>query len=58
MSMACVVHNPDGEDGFNLWNADVFEPPNMAVSLKWFYCILLPQKLQDIYFNFIINKIT
>jgi len=32
--MACAVLNPDGEDGFSLRNADVFEPPNMAVSLR------------------------
>jgi hypothetical protein len=58
MSVTCVVPNPDGEDGCSLWNAGVFEPPNMAVSLRWFYWILLPQKLQDIYFNFMIKKIT
>jgi hypothetical protein len=32
--VACVVLNPDGEDGFSLRNAGVFEPPNMAVSLR------------------------
>ena len=58
MSMACVVLNPDVEDGFSLWNGGVFELPNMAVSPRWFYWILLPQKLQDIYFNLMIRKIT
>lgn len=34
MSVACVVLNPDGEDGFCLLNAVVFEPHKMAVSLR------------------------